>query len=78
MQNINRKGTYNPIRHGGKSLANGKPDNAVAEERGENADEKNGPRRELVAGDSGKNPDVFSDIVGDAENRELLLAEAED
>lgn len=31
----------------------------------------------MVAGDSGKNPDVFSDIIGDAENGELLLAEAE-
>lgn len=54
-------------------LADGEPEDAVAEETGGDADEKHRPRSELVARVSWEKTHVLSEITGHAEDRDLLL-----
>lgn len=69
--------SYQPIRQGLNSTANGKPQNSITEERENSTDQKHDPRRELIAGNARKDPDVFPDIVGDSQHGELLLTETQ-
>ena len=60
-----------------KSFGDGEEEEAVAEEGGEGADDEEEPRGQLVAGDAGEEAEVFADVDGDAEERDVALVEAE-
>lgn len=60
-----------------KSFGDGEEEEAVAEEGGEGADDEEEPRGQLVAGDAGEEAEVFADVDGDTEERDMALVEAE-
>lgn len=62
---------------GWEGLGDGEVDNAVAEEGGEGTDEEVEPRGELVAGDAGEEAEVFTDVDGHTEERDVELVETQ-
>lgn len=56
-------------------LVDGAPENTVTEETRGGSDEKHRPWRELVTYVTWKQPQVFTQITSDAEDRDLLLVE---
>ena len=65
------------VREGVKSFGDDKEEEAIAEEGGGGADDEEEPRGELVAGEAGEEVEVFADVNGDAEERDVALVEAE-
>jgi len=63
---------------GGEGLGDGEEDDAVAEERGEGTDEEDEPWGKLVAGDSREEAEVFADVDGHTEERDVALVKAQD
>lgn len=70
--------TDQPIRQCRNSLAESEPDSTKPKEGANCGDQENDPRREPIADDARKNTDVFSDVIGDSEDGELLLGQSKD
>lgn len=70
-----RVDAHQPVGHAGDGLADGKVEHAEAQEAADSSDEEDRPRGEPVGGHPREGADVLPDVVGDAEDGELLLVE---
>ena len=60
-----------------KCFGDSKPENTKTKERKESTDEENEPRRKLVAGESGKNANILTNIIGNTKKGNLALVETQ-
>lgn len=73
-----RRLTDQPVREGLDGAGDCEPEDAVTEEAGDGAEEEDGPGRKAVGDEAGQEADVLANVVGYAEEGELVLVKAED